>query len=91
MNAVLDAFRRAQFSMTDFLRQAQGDAVGAFGLDPTEAPYRIVASGTHWCLRDYGGEHGSRSLLIIAAPLGEESKRTTALVTEAGLFHRDHP
>ena len=24
-------------------------------------------------------------------PLGEESKRTTALVTEAGLFHRDHP
>jgi hypothetical protein len=27
MNAVLDAFRQAQFSMTDFLRQAQGDAV----------------------------------------------------------------
>src|SRR6516225_9921819 len=24
-------------------------------------------------------------------PLGEESKRTTALVTEAGLFHRAHP
>jgi hypothetical protein len=24
-------------------------------------------------------------------PLGEEGKRTTALVTEAGLFHRDHP
>ena len=69
MNAVLDAFRQAQFSMTDFLRQAQGDAVGAFGLDPTESPYRIVASGTHWCLRDYGGEHGSRSLLIIAAPI----------------------
>ena len=63
MNAVLDAFRQAQFSMTDFLRQAQGDAVGAFGLDPTEAPYRIVASGTHWCLRDYGGEQASPSLL----------------------------
>src|SRR5215468_1615532 len=69
MNALLDAFRQAQFSMTDFLRQAQGDAVGAFGLDPTESPYRIVAFGTHWCLRDYGGEHGSRSLLIIAAPI----------------------
>src|SRR6516165_5357737 len=69
MNAVLDAFRQAQFSMTDFLRQAQGDAVGAFGLDPTEAPYRIVASGTHWCLRDYGGEHASPSLLVIAAPI----------------------
>ena len=46
MNAVLDPFRQAQFSMTDFLRQAQGDAVGAFGLDPTESPYRIVANPT---------------------------------------------
>src|SRR6516164_2769964 len=39
--------------MTDIVRRAQGDAVGAFGLDPSESSYRIVASGTHWCLRDY--------------------------------------
>ena len=55
MNAALDAFCQAQFSMTDIVRRAQGDAVGAFGLDPSESSYRIVASGTHWCLRDYGG------------------------------------
>ena len=57
MNAALDAFRQAQFTMTDIVRRAQGDAFGAFGLDPNESSYRIVASGTHWCLRDYGGEH----------------------------------
>jgi polyhydroxyalkanoate synthase len=56
-------------SITDIVRRAQGDAVGAFGLDPSESSYRIVASGTHWCLRDYGGERASRSLLIIAAPI----------------------
>jgi len=39
------------------------------GLDPSESSYRTVASGTHWCLRDYGGERASRSLLIIAAPI----------------------
>ena len=69
MNAALDAFRQAQFSITDIVRRAQGDPVGAFGLDPNESSYRIVASGTHWCLRDYGGEHASPSLLVIAAPI----------------------
>ena len=58
-----------RLSITDIVRRAQGDAVGAFGLDPTESSYRIVASGTHWCLRDYGGEHASPSLLVIAAPI----------------------
>jgi len=28
MNTALDVFRRAQFSMTDIVRRAQGDAVG---------------------------------------------------------------
>jgi polyhydroxyalkanoate synthase subunit PhaC len=69
MNTALDAFRQAQFSMTDIVRRAQGDAVGAFGLDPSESPYKTTASGTHWRIRDYGGEHASRSLLIIAAPI----------------------
>jgi polyhydroxyalkanoate synthase len=69
MNTALAAFRQAQFSMTDIVRRVQGDAVGAFGLGPSESLYRTVAFGKHWRLRDYGGEHGSRSLLIIAAPI----------------------
>ena len=69
MNTALDALRQAQFSMTDVIRRAQGDAVGALGLNPSESPYRTIDFGTHWRLRDYGGEDDSRSLLIIAAPI----------------------
>jgi polyhydroxyalkanoate synthase len=65
----LDAFRRAQFDVSDILRRAQGDAVGAFGLDPQESPHQIIMSRAHWRLRDYGGDDRSRSLLIIAAPI----------------------
>ena len=38
--AALNAFRRAQFDVSDILRRAQGDVVGAFGLDPQEVPTR---------------------------------------------------
>ena len=62
-------FVRLSSALTDIVRRAQGDAVGAFGLDPSESSYRIVASGTHWCLRDYGSEQTSPALLIIAAPI----------------------
>lgn len=65
----LDEFRRAQFGLTDILRRAQGDTVATFGLGPTESPYRIVASGPYWRLRDYGGTAASASLLIVAAPI----------------------
>jgi poly[(R)-3-hydroxyalkanoate] polymerase subunit PhaC len=65
----LDRFRRAQFGLSDILRRAQGDTVATFGLGPTESPYRIVASGPYWRLRDYGGPDAARSLLIAAAPI----------------------
>ena len=65
----LNALRRAQFDVSDIIRRAQGDVVGAFGLDPKESPHRIITSGAHWRLRDYGGGDRSRSLLIIAAPI----------------------
>jgi polyhydroxyalkanoate synthase len=65
----LNALNRAQFDVSDVIRRAQGDLVGAFGLDPSECPYRIITSHSHWRLRDYGGEDQSPSLLIIAAPI----------------------
>ena len=72
MDATLDALRRAQFAMMDVLRRIQGNALGAFGLSPTECPYRIVTSGQHWRLRDYAEHETSSSfppLLIVAAPI----------------------
>jgi polyhydroxyalkanoate synthase len=65
----VDALNRAQFDVSDVIRRAQGDLIGAFGLDPSECPYRTITSHSYWCLRDYGGEHQSPSLLIIAAPI----------------------
>jgi polyhydroxyalkanoate synthase len=68
-DAALNTLRRAQFNVSDILRRAQGDVVGAFGLDPQESPHQIITSRAHWRLRDYGGDDRSRSLLIIAAPI----------------------
>ncbi len=64
-----DALQRVHFIISDILRRAQGDVVGAFGLDPNECPYQLIASRPHWCLRDYGGENRAQSLLIVAAPI----------------------
>jgi polyhydroxyalkanoate synthase len=69
MDAALDMVRRAQYGVADVLRRVQGDAVAAFGLGPSECPYQINASGSHWRLRDYGDGGASSSLLIIAAPI----------------------
>jgi polyhydroxyalkanoate synthase len=69
IDAALDACRRAQFGVADVLRRVQGDAVAVFGLGPNECPYRIIASGSHWRLRDYGNHDASRSMLIVAAPI----------------------
>ena len=60
---------QAHFDATDAVRRLQGDAIAALGLGPTECSYRVVASGSHWRLRDYGHEHASNSLLIVAAPI----------------------
>ena len=67
--AALDALHRAPFTIADVLRRAQSEAIGAFGLGPQECPHRIVASGTHWYLRDYAAHPTSPSLLIVAAPI----------------------
>ena len=69
IEAAVDAFRRAQFGITDIMRRAQGDAVEAFGLGPSESDHRIVASAPHWRLRDYGDRDASRSVLLVAAPI----------------------
>ena len=65
----LDALHRVPFTIADILRRAQSEAIGAFGLGPQECPHRIVASGTHWYLRDYAAHPTSPSLLIVAAPI----------------------
>jgi poly[(R)-3-hydroxyalkanoate] polymerase subunit PhaC len=69
LDATPDAFGRASFATMDILRRTLGHALGAFGLDPDECPYRIVSLGPHWRLRDYGGDDTSLSLLIVAAPI----------------------
>jgi poly[(R)-3-hydroxyalkanoate] polymerase subunit PhaC len=68
MDAALDPFR-AQFAVADIVRRVQGNALGAFGLSPTECRHRIVASGSYWRLRDYADQDTSTSLLIVAAPI----------------------
>jgi hypothetical protein len=58
MDATLNALHQAQFSWTDVLRRAQGDAFEALRLGPNEGPYQVVASGSHWRLRDYTDHDG---------------------------------
>jgi polyhydroxyalkanoate synthase len=65
----LEALNRAPFIIADVLRRAQSEAIAAFGLSPQECLYRIVASGTHWHLRDYAAQSTSPPLLIVAAPI----------------------
>lgn len=55
-------------SALDWWRRIQGDVLAAAGFGPIECAYRVVASGTHWRLRDYGGEGGC-PLLVVAAPI----------------------
>ena len=69
LGAALSACRHFQFSLADVVRQLQGQAFGAFGLDPVESPYRIIFSGPFWRLRDYSGLNTGQPLLVIAAPI----------------------
>src|SRR6516162_8387489 len=69
MDAALDVLCRAQFGVTDVVRRAQGDALETYGLGPSECGYQVVASGSHWRLRDYADQIASRTLLIVAAPI----------------------
>lgn len=67
IESALDAIGRAPFALADVLRRSRGDAAAAFGLGPSECPYRVIGSGPHWRLRDYGG--ASPAVLIVAAPI----------------------
>jgi polyhydroxyalkanoate synthase len=53
----------------DTLRRAQGDVLGALGLDPSECDHRTIASGSCWRLRQYSGPEMRTPLLIVAAPI----------------------
>jgi polyhydroxyalkanoate synthase len=63
------AFRWAPFVAADIWRQAQGNVLEAAGLGPNECTYRVIAAGRHWRLRDYGDQHNSSAVLIVAAPI----------------------
>ncbi|WGR71998.1 MULTISPECIES: alpha/beta fold hydrolase [unclassified Bradyrhizobium] len=63
----MESLRQAQFAALDLMRRVQGHALGAIGFDPAELKHRILASGDHWRLRDYGGREPP--LLIVAAPI----------------------
>jgi polyhydroxyalkanoate synthase len=53
----------------DALRQAQGEALQAWGLGPIECSYNVVASDVRWRLRRYSAGDAQSSLLIVAAPI----------------------
>jgi polyhydroxyalkanoate synthase len=57
------------FEILDAVRRAEGAVLEGLGFGPTECSYRIVASGPHWRLRDYGGSETGPCLLIVAAPI----------------------
>jgi polyhydroxyalkanoate synthase len=47
----------------------QGDMLECCGFGPSESQYHITALGSYWRLRDYDATRGSRSVLIVAAPI----------------------
>lgn len=65
----VDTLCLAQFTMTDTLRRAQGDALGLLGFGPHECDYKIILSGQHWRLREYSHPDAQPSLLIVPAPI----------------------
>jgi polyhydroxyalkanoate synthase len=58
-----------QFSVVDAFRRLQGNALASLGFGPVETPYRVIASGPFWRLRDYGSGTETRPVLIVAAPI----------------------
>jgi len=65
----MESFCQTQFSMTDTLRRAQGEALELFGFGPNECNYHIVSSGPYWRLREYTCGYAETPLLIIPAPI----------------------
>lgn len=58
-----------EFGVLDAVRRMQGEILASFGFGPIETHYRVIASGLHWQLRDYGIADRSCSVLIVAAPI----------------------
>ena len=56
-------------ALSDSVRRIQGQALELWGFGPSECPYRIVASGKRWRLREYDGASAGSPLLIVAAPI----------------------
>ena len=69
IDSPLDRVCRVQFETADILRRAQGRTFQAVGFGPDECPYRVVASGPFWVLRDYGKDGAMQCVLIVAAPI----------------------
>ena len=46
-DTAINALRQAQFGVTDILRRAHGDTVGAVSLDPQESLRRIMQESLH--------------------------------------------
>lgn len=61
--------RHMQFSVVDAFRRLQGNALASLGFGPDETPYRVMASGAFWRLRDYGSGTETLPVLIVAAPI----------------------
>ncbi len=68
-DAALGGLCRAQFETADILRCMQGRMLQAVGFGPDECPYRVIASGPFWLLRDYGKDSAAQGVLIVAAPI----------------------
>ncbi len=69
IDAALDGLCRAQFETADTLRRVQGRTLQAVGFGPDECPYRVIASGPFWLLRDYGKDSATQGVLIVAVPI----------------------
>jgi polyhydroxyalkanoate synthase len=65
----MDAFCELHFAVMDTLRRAQGNALGALGLGPSECDYHVLATGPHWRLRGYSAARRGPPVLIVAAPI----------------------
>jgi polyhydroxyalkanoate synthase subunit PhaC len=68
VSAITKSVCLAHFAMTDKLRRAQGDALGASGLGPRECAFQRISSGPSWHLRAYGGPEAGPVLLMVPAP-----------------------
>jgi polyhydroxyalkanoate synthase len=69
MLAWLEALGRDYLAGCDTLRRTQANALAAFGFGAHQCKYRVIRSGPHWRLREYGGPEAAPSLLIVAAPI----------------------